>query len=90
MGAKKHHIMLQFFVETFFIITIGAFIGLVISMVLLISISMLPIDEFVGTPSISWWVATVALCVLAAIGFIAGFFPARKAANMNVIDCLHY
>ena len=90
VGAKKYHIMFQFFVETFFIIAIGASIGIVISMVLLISISMLPIDEFVGTPSISWWVATVAICVLAAIGFIAGFFPARKAANLNVIDCLHY
>ena len=51
---------------------------------------MLPIDEFVGTPSISWWVAFIAISVLAAIGFIAGFFPARKAANLNVIDCLRW
>ena len=90
VGAKKRHIMTQFFVETFFIIAIGAAIGIVISFILLFLISKLPIDEFVGTPSISWWVATVALCLLGGIGFIAGYFPARRAANLNVVDCLHY
>jgi len=90
VGAKKHHIMIQFFVETFFIIAIGACIGILISLVLLFLISMLPIDEFVGTPSISLWIAAIALSVLAGIGFIAGFFPARKAANLNVVECLHY
>jgi putative ABC transport system permease protein len=90
VGAKKHHIMFQFFTETFFIIAIGASIGILISLAFLFVISMLPIDEFVGKPNISLWVAAVALSVLAAIGFISGFFPARRAANLNVVDCLHY
>jgi len=90
VGAKRRHIMFQFFMETFFIIAIGAFIGCLISLGILLLISMLPIDEFVGTPSVSLWVALVALSILASIGFIAGFFPARKAANLNVVDCLHY
>jgi putative ABC transport system permease protein len=89
VGAKKHHIMTQFFVETFFIISLGAIIGILISMVLIFLITLLPIDEFVGTPSISWWVAAVALFLLGAIGFIAGYFPARRAAGLNVVDCLH-
>jgi putative ABC transport system permease protein len=90
VGAKKRHIMTQFFVETFFIIAIGASIGILISIGILFVLRMLPIDDFVGTPSISIWVAAVALSLLAAIGVIAGFFPARKASNLNVIDCLHY
>lgn len=90
VGAKRQQIMVQFFTETFFIIAIGAFIGIIISIGLLFLITLLPIDEFVGRPSISLWVALVALSLLAGIGFIAGFFPARKAANLNVIDCLHY
>ncbi len=90
VGAKRQQIMVQFFTETFFIIAIGAVIGIIISIGLLFLITLLPIDEFVGTPSISLWVALVALSLLAGIGFIAGFFPARKAANLNVIDCLHY
>ena len=88
VGAKKRQIMGQFFVETFFIIAIGAVIGVLISLGLLFIITLFPIEEFVGTPAISLWVAMVALSVLGGIGFIAGFFPARKAANMNVVDCL--
>ncbi|MFZ5517830.1 MAG: ABC transporter permease [Candidatus Zhuqueibacterota bacterium] len=90
VGAKKRHVMLQFFVETFFIVFIGAFIGTLISIGILLILSILPIEEFVGTPSVSWWVAGAAIGILAAIGFIAGFFPARKAANLDVIECLRY
>jgi len=90
VGAKKRHILGQFFLEAFFIIFIGATIGVIISLLLILAISMLPIEEFVGKPSISWWVALAAIAVLGAIGFIAGLFPARKAANLDVIDCLRY
>lgn len=90
VGAKKRHVMFQFFLETFFIIFIGALIGTLISLGILVIISLLPIEEFVGTPSVAWWVAGAAIGVLAFIGFIAGFFPARKAANLDVIECLRY
>ncbi|OQX94896.1 hypothetical protein B6I21_08275 [candidate division KSB1 bacterium 4572_119] len=90
VGAKKRHILGQFFLETFFIIFIGAFIGAIISILLIFLVSMLPIDEFVGTPTLSPWVALIAISILGAIGFLAGFFPARKAANLDVIDCLRW
>ncbi len=90
VGAKKRHVMFQFFLETFFIIFIGALIGTLISLGILVIISFLPIEEFVGNPSVAWWVAGAAIGVLAFIGFIAGFFPARKAANLDVIECLRY
>jgi len=90
VGAKKRHILGQFFLETFFIIFVGALIGIMISLFLILVISMLPIEEFVGKPSVSWWVALTAIVILGAIGFVAGLFPALKAANLNVIDCLRY
>ncbi|MBD3290572.1 FtsX-like permease family protein, partial [candidate division KSB1 bacterium] len=90
IGAKKRHIMSQFFIETFFIILIGAVIGILISVGIISVLAMLPLDDFVGSPSLSLWVAAVALSVLAAIGFIAGYFPARKAANLQVVECLRY
>jgi len=90
VGAKRYQIMNQFFLETFFIIGIGALIGLIISFLILGALSLLPIDDFVGSPSISWWVALVALTILTGIGLIAGYFPAKKAANLQVINCLRY
>ena len=90
VGAKKRHILGQFFLETFFIIFIGAAIGALISLGIIFIISILPLEEFVGKPSVSWWVALTAVSILGFIGFIAGFFPAKKAANLNVIECLRY
>ncbi|MFO7891327.1 MAG: ABC transporter permease [bacterium] len=90
VGAKRYQIMSQFFLETFFIIGIGALLGLMISLMMIGVMSLLPIDDFVGTPSISWWVALAALSILTAIGLIAGYFPAKKAANLQVINCLRY
>lgn len=90
VGAKKRHILWQFFLEAFFIIFLGAVLGTIISAIIISIIAALPLDEFVGTPSISWWVALVAISILGLIGFVSGLFPARKAANLNVIECLRY
>ena len=48
----------------------------------------IPIKEFVGTPIISVEVGVITCVVLSLIGFTAGFFPARRAANLNVVECL--
>jgi len=88
VGARKKHIMGQFFLETLFIIMLGASIGFAISLLILAGITMLPIDQFVGTPEISGWVLATALALLSGIGLLAGYFPARKAANMDIVECL--
>ena len=59
-----------------------------ISLLILAGITMLPIDQFVGTPEISGWVLATALALLSGIGLLAGYFPARKAANMDIVECL--
>ena len=48
----------------------------------------IPIKAFVGTPEISIEVALATGAVLTIIGLAAGFLPARRAANLNVVDCL--
>jgi putative ABC transport system permease protein len=88
VGATKANIIFQFFVETFFIIALGSGIGFLISLLLIRIMGYIPIKEFVGTPELSLEVALATGFVLSAIGLAAGLFPARRAANLNVVDCL--
>ncbi len=88
VGAKKSTILFQFFMETFFIIALGSSIGFALALALAQAMQYIPIKEFVGTPVISLEVALATAFVLAVIGLAAGLLPARRAANLNVVDCL--
>jgi putative ABC transport system permease protein len=88
VGARRSSILSQFFAETFFIIAIGSMIGFLIAWGITIVMRYIPITEYVGTPEISVTVALATVFVLAMIGLAAGLFPARRAANLNVVECL--
>ena len=88
VGARRRTILAQFFAETFFIIAIGSSIGFLIAWGITVVLGYIPIKDFVGTPEISVEVALATVFVLAVIGLAAGLFPARRAANLNVVECL--
>ncbi|MBI5472690.1 MAG: ABC transporter permease [Ignavibacteriae bacterium] len=88
VGATKRNIMFQFFMETFFIIGFGSLIGFLIAVGITQALQFIPIKEFVGTPEISIEVAMATMAVLSIIGLAAGFLPAKRAANLNVVECL--
>ncbi len=93
IGAKKSHIMGQFIFETFIVIGISAFIGFMLAIGLIQLLTALPMGNFkeaVGIPVFNPMVAIITIFVLGAIGFLAGYFPARRASNLNIIDCLRY
>lgn len=88
VGATKRKIMFQFFMETFFIIALGSSIGFAIAWTIAQGLRYIPIAEFVGTPEISVEVALATMLVLSIIGLAAGLMPARKAANLDPVECL--
>jgi len=90
VGATGRDILVQFFVETFLIVSIGAFLGFCIALGLVKGLALLPIEDVVGTPTISPMVALTTMGLLALIAFFAGFFPARKAAGLDPVECLRY
>ena len=91
MGAKRRHIMGQFILETLIIMTVSSLIGLFISLLIIKGLVLIPkLDDYVGTPVINFSVALATMIILSVIGFVAGFFPARKAAGLNVVECLRF
>jgi putative ABC transport system permease protein len=93
VGAKSRNIFGQLLLEAFVVIGIGAVIGFVLALILINLIAAIPVQEFreaVGVPVFDPWVAIITVLILGMVGFLAGFFPARRAAKLNVIDCLRY
>jgi len=88
VGATKGNILFQFFMETFFIIALGAVIGFLIAFGIIQLLQFIPIKEFVGTPVLSVEITLAIIIILLLIGLAAGLMPARKAANLDVVECL--
>jgi putative ABC transport system permease protein len=88
VGAKKSNILFQFFTETFFIIALGSAIGFLIAWGIIAAMQFIPIKEFIGTPVLSLPVVAATVFILSLVGLAAGLLPARRAANLNVVDCL--
>ncbi len=88
VGAKRSNILFQFFMETCFIVGLGAALGFLIAYGIIAALQYLPIKDFVGTPELSPGVALTTIIILAVIGLASGLMPARRASNLNVVDCL--
>jgi putative ABC transport system permease protein len=88
VGARRRDILRQFIAETFVVVGLGAVAGAVLSAGLIALGAMAPFQEEIGRPVVSLPVAAATMGLLAGIAFMAGLFPARKAANMDPVDCL--
>jgi len=93
VGAKRRHIMGQFIFETLVLIGLSAFIGFLLALGVIGLMAALPLEsvkEAVGTPELSPMVVMATILILGTIGFLAGYFPARRASRLDVVDCLRY
>jgi putative ABC transport system permease protein len=94
VGAKRRYILAQFIFEALFLAFIGGSVGLLFSYGVISIVRMLPSDDgamqFLGKPILSLTTMLMTTGVLALIGLVAGFFPARKAASVDPVESLRY
>jgi len=90
VGATRRDILFQFFGESFLIIAMGAAAGFIGSWGIVTLLGFVPMQDFVGTPTVSPVVVAVTLTLLAAVGTLAGFFPARRAAALDPVEALRF
>ncbi len=88
LGAKRRLILGQFLLETLIIVIVGGVIGFLISLAIVSSANLLDIEKYVGSLNISPMVVLVTVLLLGTIGFIAGWFPARRAAKMDPVAAI--
>ena len=86
IGAKKSDILYQFLIESLLISLIGGVIGVLIGLGLIFGIS----EYFNWKMNIDLSSIILAFSFSSIIGIVFGFYPARKASNLNPIDALRY
>ncbi len=88
IGAKRHHILLQFLIEAVVLSLFGGVIGVVIGYGLgFLAAAMIPNFPPATVPL---WAIFLAFGFSAAVGVLFGIIPAAKAANLKPIDALRY
>ncbi len=83
LGARQSDILKQFLLEAATLSAIGGIVGLILAELIGIVLS-----RFVFQTIIPIWAIFVAIGVSAAVGILAGLFPAWKAARLDPIEAL--
>ncbi|MYM54090.1 ABC transporter permease [Thalassovita mangrovi] len=84
LGARKRHVLRQFLIEAVLLCLFGGVIGLLIGLgatVLVAHFAQWPVYLSPGTMALS-------LLVSAGVGVFFGYYPARRAASEDPIQCL--
>jgi putative ABC transport system permease protein len=94
LGARKSYIHMQIVFEALFLSFMGGAIGTLISVAVIGVVKLIPSDsgpmQFLGKPVLSPTIILLTAGILAAIGLLAGFFPARRAAAVDPVESLRY
>ena len=86
LGATRRNILLQFLIEAVTLSMFGGLMGIFLGT----GSSRLLSAYFGGTALVSSQSVVMAFAFSAAIGVFFGFYPARKAAQLDPIDALRY
>jgi putative ABC transport system permease protein len=90
IGATKVDVLRQFFAESVVITALSGLLGYAIGVGICILMNAAPLPEFVPKPVISPIAVIGSLVTLSLITVSAGMYPARRAAELEPIACLHY
>ncbi|MCX5636122.1 MAG: FtsX-like permease family protein, partial [Planctomycetota bacterium] len=86
LGAKKKDIISQFLIEAIILTFAGGVIGMLVGVLISIVISKLVSIPF----AVSAGSVLLAIGVSASIGIIFGWYPAKKASDLQPIEALRY
>jgi len=86
IGAKKREILLQFLIESIVLTLIGGIFGIILGSLISIGVS-----KFANiTSEVSLFSIFLSLTFSTLVGIIFGYWPAKRAANLDPIVALRY
>lgn len=88
LGATRRHIMGQIIFESILITTVGGSCGFLVAKFFEAGFPQIGLTEYVGDPIIAANAVIATIAIIGTIGFLAGFFPARRASRLNPVEAL--
>ncbi len=88
LGAQPSEIIKMILTESIFITSISGFAGMIIGVIVLNSLDSSLQEYFITRPEVSLNIAFIATLVLIIFGVIAGYIPAKRAAQIKPIVAL--
>ncbi len=88
LGATPKSVIGSILLESVFITTISGFLGMLLGVFILNSLGEKLKDYFITNPYIDITMAISATLVLILFGAIAGYIPAKRAADIKPIEAL--
>jgi len=88
LGAKRHHILLQFLIEAVVLSLLGGLVGVGLGFGIGFGVAkMIP-----GFPDavVPWWAVVLAFGFSTLVGVVFGLMPAAKASRLDPIQALRY
>ena len=86
LGARRHHIMLQFLVETVVLSVGGGILGIALGIFVPVLVEYYADMRTIVTLS----APLLAFGISVSIGLVFGLYPAWQAANLNPVDALRH
>lgn len=88
IGALPNSIVGMILQEAIFITAIAGFVGLFAGVGLLQLVSPMVDNDFIKAPQVDFYTAITTVFLLILAGAVAGYIPARRAANIKPIEAL--
>lgn len=86
IGAFESEVLLQFLVESVVLAALGGIVGIILGLLITVGVTIAFHLPFM----LNQGIIVLAFVFSTLIGVVFGYFPAKKAANLNPIDALRH
>ena len=88
VGAEPRQILREWLAQALLLVALGAFLGAAVAFALIALVGNSALVQDVGRPHLPLWLTVLTVSLIALVGLLAGYFPARAASRVDPIEAL--